>query len=157
SGGSADTRNNVENVFLPVGILAGTPVTIRVRAVALNGDGALGNGDPTDQHFALVAYNFAEGAVPPPRAIKDDFDGDGKTDLSVWRGAQSNWLIAKSSNGSLQSELWGAGYAPYNDVPVPGDYDGDGKYDVAVWRPSTGAWYSLNSSDGAVRVRQNGQ
>ena len=45
-----------------------------------------------------------------------------------------------SSNSSLTSLHWGGGYAPYNDVPVPGDYDGDGKTDIAVWRPSTGTW-----------------
>ena len=55
TGGSADVRNNVENVFLPVGISG--PVTIRVIAKTLNGDGILGNADTTDQHFALVVYN----------------------------------------------------------------------------------------------------
>ncbi len=148
SGGAADNRNNVENVFLPAGLPVGTPVTIRVRAVGLNGDGALGNGDPTDQHFALVAFNYTEGVLPPPHAVKDDFDGDGKTDLSVWRGALSNWLIVRSSNGTPQTELWGASYAPYNDIAVSGDYDGDGKYDVSVYRPSEGNWYIVRSSNG---------
>jgi hypothetical protein len=63
TGGAADTRNNVENVFLPSGIPAGTRVSIRVRATTLNGDGILGNADLTDQHFALVAFNFSEAAV----------------------------------------------------------------------------------------------
>ncbi len=57
TGGSADVRNNVENVFLPAGISG--PVTIRVIAKTLNGDGILGNADTTDQHFALVVYNGA--------------------------------------------------------------------------------------------------
>lgn len=55
TGGSADVRNNVENVFLPAGISG--PITIRVIAKTLNGDGILGNADVTDQHFALVVYN----------------------------------------------------------------------------------------------------
>ncbi|HEX8286674.1 MAG TPA: BACON domain-containing carbohydrate-binding protein [Pyrinomonadaceae bacterium] len=57
TGGSYDTLNNVENVFLPAGIPAGTNFTIQVSAASLNGDGRPGNGDNTDQHFALVAYN----------------------------------------------------------------------------------------------------
>jgi photosystem II stability/assembly factor-like uncharacterized protein/subtilisin-like proprotein convertase family protein len=63
TGGPADTRNNVENVFLPAGIPAGTQVSIRVKATALNGDGILGNGDFTDQHFGLVGFNFSESPV----------------------------------------------------------------------------------------------
>jgi hypothetical protein len=58
TGGSNSTIDNVENVFLPAGIPAGTLVTITVNAAALNGDGTLGNVDTTDQHFGLVGYNF---------------------------------------------------------------------------------------------------
>ncbi len=60
TGGSADVVNNVQQIRLPAGIAAGTPVTIEVRATALNGDGILGNADSTDQHFGMVAYNFSE-------------------------------------------------------------------------------------------------
>jgi len=58
TGGVADIRNNVEQVWRS-GETTGTPVTITVKATSLNGDGALGNGDTTDQHFALVVHNFA--------------------------------------------------------------------------------------------------
>jgi len=54
-GGSPDNRNNVENVYLPAGFSG--PMAIRVTGSAINGDGVLGNADPTDQHFALVVYN----------------------------------------------------------------------------------------------------
>lgn len=65
TGGSADTINNVENVFLPAGIAAGTNFSITVSATAINGDGIVGNADATDQHFALVAYNFSEASPNP--------------------------------------------------------------------------------------------
>jgi hypothetical protein len=55
TGGSADARNNVENVFLPVGVSG--KFTIRVIAANIAGDGVPGNADPTDQDFALVVYN----------------------------------------------------------------------------------------------------
>jgi hypothetical protein len=58
TGGAFDTLNNVEMVRLPPGTPGGTAATITVTAAALNGDGVLGNADLTDQHFALVVYNF---------------------------------------------------------------------------------------------------
>ncbi|MBX3299286.1 MAG: S8 family serine peptidase, partial [Acidobacteria bacterium] len=80
TGGTSDSIDNVENVFLPAGIAAGTQVTIQVTAAALNGDGILGNADSTDQHFALVGYNFQQQAAPVSKAVSD-FDGDGKSDV----------------------------------------------------------------------------
>lgn len=65
TGGNANTVDNVENVFLPAGIPAGTAFTIQVSATALNGNGILGNADNTDQHFSLVAYNFQEMSLAP--------------------------------------------------------------------------------------------
>ncbi len=62
SGGARDTVNNVEKLLLPAGIAAGTPLRIRVRASALNGDGVPGNAFMTDQDFALVCSNCE--AVP---------------------------------------------------------------------------------------------
>ena len=70
-GGTADIRNNVECVFLPPGT-AGS-IVVRVVASAIVGDGVPGNGDPTDQDFALFVYNVgpkarrsqAPGAVLP--------------------------------------------------------------------------------------------
>jgi hypothetical protein len=59
SGGTADTKNNVEQVWRS-GHTLNTNVSISVSAAALNGDGIIGNGDLTDQHFALVVYNFSE-------------------------------------------------------------------------------------------------
>jgi len=60
--GTADARNNVENVFLPAGITG--PFTVRVIAANLPGDGVSGNGDATDQDFALAVYNGAPTVQP---------------------------------------------------------------------------------------------
>ena len=76
--------------------------------------------------IALVGTPAPDGIVPA------DFDGDGDTDVSVWRPSNGFWYL----DGSPWKQ-WGS--SP--DVPVPGDYDGDGDTDVAVWRPSNGFWY----------------
>ena len=55
SGGSADARNNVESVFLPAGLQGPFEITILAENIA--GDGVPGNGDPTDQDYALICYN----------------------------------------------------------------------------------------------------
>jgi PKD repeat protein len=63
SGGAADIRNNTESVFLPAGATGAFTVTVRGSSIA--GDGVPGNGDTTDQDFALVISNASAGAVPP--------------------------------------------------------------------------------------------
>ncbi len=64
TGGAADTRNNIEQVWRSAGTGSGTPVTVTINAAALNGDGILGDADATDQHFALVAYNLNLSLAP---------------------------------------------------------------------------------------------
>jgi hypothetical protein len=64
SGGTADIRNNSESVFLPAGTSGS--FTITVRATNIAGDGVPGNGDTTDQDFALIVYNGNTGAPTSP-------------------------------------------------------------------------------------------
>ncbi len=55
SGGAADTANNVESVFLPVG-LSGT-FTVTVNATSINSVGVPNAAGDLNQDFALVIYN----------------------------------------------------------------------------------------------------
>ena len=74
-----------------------------------------------------------------------DFDGDGKTDLSVFRPSEGNWYLNRSTAGFTV-----IGWGLSADKLVPSDYDGDGKADAAIYR--NGVWYILRSSNGAADV-----
>ena len=82
---------------------------------------------------------------------------ESKADLAIWRGADTIWYIRPSATPNNPIlDLWGANYAPYNDIPTPGDYDGDGKADIAVWRKD-GTWYVKRSSNGTSLIQVHGQ
>ena len=74
-----------------------------------------------------------------------DFDGDRKTDLSLFNlnaGSDADFRIISSSNQLQSLWLWGTA----GDTPANADFDGDLKTDLAVYRPSDGTWYVLRSS-----------
>jgi hypothetical protein len=92
-----------------------------------------------------------------------DFDGDGKSDMTVVRntgGGQSGqitWFISNSSGAPVSTTRdWGIA----SDFFIPSDYDGDGKADIAVWRsgPPFGSYfYILQSGTNTLRFDQFGQ
>jgi hypothetical protein len=83
-------------------------------------------------------------ANAPAKNIVSDFDGDGKTDYSVFTPNSGAWQVESSSTNAFSSTPFGSS----GDKIVAGDYDGDGKSDYAVFRPSVGVWYILGSTRG---------
>jgi len=71
----------------------------------------------------------ARGLIP---GVVHDYNGDGRSELAVWRPSTGVWWV----HGVVTAQ-WGKP----GDVPVPADYNGDGRTDLAVWRPSTGTWW----------------
>jgi hypothetical protein len=95
----------------------------------------------TNWDIGTISYTIKatwSGGEPPRQGVDIvDFDGDGKTDIAIYRVSTGAWWIIPSSTGSPYGVGWGGSSS---DIPVPGDYDGDGKTDIAIFRVSTGAW-----------------
>jgi hypothetical protein len=72
-----------------------------------------------------------------------DFDGDAKTDISIYRPSAGEWWHRRSSDGSIPAVQFGTA----TDRISPADFTGDGLTDIAFWRESTGEWFVLRSED----------
>ena len=81
--------------------------------------------------------------VPARRLF--DYDGDGKSDVSVFRASENKWYILRSADSTVYQPV----FATAGDIPVPADYDGDQKTDIAIFRPSNAQWWYLSSIDGS--------
>lgn len=106
---------------------AGQNVQLKWRFGADDNTAGLGWNVDTIQ----VAGSYACSFTGPSVRSRADFDGDGKTDVSVFRPSDGNWYIDRSAAG-FTSIHWGTS----GDTLIPGDFDGDGKTDTAVFRPS---------------------
>jgi len=120
---------------LPEGANISTPAGANLRISYLGGSG-----------------NDVTITVTSSRRSPFDFDGDGKTDVGVFRPGAGTWYVLRSSDNAFVARQFGLG----TDSLVPCDYDGDGKTDFAVWRPSNGFWYVVNSGDGSFHATQFG-
>ena len=131
-------------------------ITIDSRGrVLIGGEFTLIN--PEAQSFGLIIY--AEQPIPRsylarlivPSSLTTgrthyDYDGDGKSDISVFRPATGTWYLQQSTVGFA-----GVQFGIASDKIVPADYDGDGKTDVAVYR--SGTWYLLRSQLGFTGIQ----
>jgi hypothetical protein len=159
-------------------ILDGTIATTRVappisRTVDFNGDNKsdyavarsasltaattwyiLTNGGTATATPFGVGVGFAGGDV----AVPADYDGDGKSDIAVWRplAVDSRFFILQSQTNTLRTLIFGQ---PGDDPTVTGDYDGDGRADPAVYRnnPTAGGqnyFYYRTTTGAANNINQ---
>jgi uncharacterized delta-60 repeat protein len=119
---------------------------------ALQSDGKiLASGYLTSSSLNRVIIRYEGDPVTqslPPKFC--DFDGDRKSDISVFRPSNGFWYWLNSSDNSFSAAQFGAS----SDKSVPADYDGDGKTDFAVFR--NGNWYILQSSNNSFSAQQFG-
>jgi FG-GAP-like repeat len=114
----------------------------------------------TDVALSRRTNNFSlySGSSALFSRTENDFDTDGRTDLSVFRPSVGDWFLQRSTQGFLAAH-WGIS----SDKPVPADYDGDFKTDIAVWRengygdPDRSYFFILQSSNNTFRQEQFGR
>jgi cell division septation protein DedD len=88
----------------------------------------------TDYEAVTCGYFAPPQPTPSPVPViidSGDYDGDGTSDIAVFRGSSGMWAVrgvTRTFFGTL------------NDRPVSADYDGDGTSDISIFRDSNGLW-----------------
>lgn len=118
---------------------AGDPNNITVkdqRGISRPQDGD-GNGAKRSDIGAFERYPTVDNKAP------FDFEGDGKTDVGIFRSSDGSWWYSRSLGDGFSVYSFGTA----SDIITPGDFTGDGKADIAIFRPSTGFWFIQRSED----------
>ena len=147
AGGKADTKNNVENVFLPAGVSGNFTVTI--TAANINSDGVPNDGSALDQDFALVVYNGTAASVAAYTPIAATYNGlfleDG--------GAELGRSGAISVNAALSGAYTARVQLGANSYSFSGTFDASGAATNTIVRKglsSLGVSLSISSFDNDV-------
>ncbi len=74
--------------------------------------------------------------IPTPQSLipiidSGDYNGDGTSDIAIFRGSSGLWSIRGVTR---------VYYGSSSDIPVSGDYDGDGSTDIGIFRGNSGLW-----------------
>jgi hypothetical protein len=167
---SAQTASHV-HAPAPIGMTVG--VAINLGSVGGTSGTVTGNCTitPTQlsqlrQHLGYVnvhSANFLDGEIRGQLGVARpvDYDGDGRTDLSVLRFpnvappgvSPITWYNLNSTTGAEIRSPWGNANT---DFPTPGDFDGDGRGDIAIYRAGASAglqsdFWILRSADNTFR------
>ncbi len=158
--------------------LAGSAVAVTQHVNDFNGDGKTDfsvvrntGGGPSGQVTWLTSLNGpgtyygADWGLATDFFEPADYDGDGKTDIAVWRSGAAGtaaFYILQSATSTFRLDVFGQ---TGDDPSVIGDYDGDGKADVAVYRSGVSSgdqstWYyrgSLSNPGGNITFVPWGQ
>ncbi|HEX6123851.1 MAG TPA: FG-GAP-like repeat-containing protein [Pyrinomonadaceae bacterium] len=138
SNGSPDSSFGTNGISI-----VGNTTDTSIYALALQPDGRI----------LLAGYDAGQVIVAryigDKRVTRFDFDGDGRSDISVFRPVDAVWYLNRSIQG-----FTAIAFGIPTDRTAPADFDGDGKTDITVFRD--GVWWLLKSSDLSVSVLQFG-
>jgi hypothetical protein len=82
-----------------------------------------------------------------------DLNGDGKTDVFMWRDTDKSWTVNLSTGTGFVQHRWTGAWG--SDGPIrTGDLNGDGKTDVFMWRDTDKAWTVNLSTGGGFAQRR---
>lgn len=156
------TRASVSAPWNPPVLVPGVNTVEDERSPSLSPDGSIlyfqsdraggfGNSPTFDLYSATRCSLYAASPCGVNRTVSD-FNGDGITDISIFRPSDGTWWVMESGTNTVSVRQFGTN----GDKIVPGDYDGDGRNDMAVFRPSTSTWWISRSSDSLFTVTQFG-
>ena len=142
------TRASTTSPWNPPVLVSGINSLEEDRIPGLSPDGSILYFDSTRAGGSGGFDLYSTTRVSVNRSSTADFDGDGRTDLSVFRPSDSTWWVLQSGTNTVRVRQFGAS----GDKIAPGDYDGDGRIDLAIFRPSTASWWILQSSNNSFSV-----
>ncbi|HEY0457626.1 MAG TPA: Calx-beta domain-containing protein [Pyrinomonadaceae bacterium] len=146
--GTAESSSDYQNASGEIVFLPGE--TSKIIHVNITGDREVENNETFRILLTAPVNATLEDSEASVNIVNDDargtvadFDGDGKTDVGIFRPSDGSWWYFGSSDVHTRVFTFGTG----SDVITPGDYTGDGKSDIAIFRPSTGEWFVQRSED----------
>jgi len=84
---------------------------------------------------------------PGDLPLAGDWNGDGRTEIGVFRPSNLTWYLDRDMDGKadVEVQVWGM---QAGDIPVTGDWDGDGVATPGYFRPSDASWRVFNDWTG---------
>ncbi len=142
TGGS--TANDVSQ-----GIAVNSNGRVAISGQALGTATIAGTTLPSTADTFLALYDSNTNHVQ----VQGDYDGDGKTDPTVFDPRTSTFYISRSSLGNIPDQFGQGSYFGGNPIPIPADYDGDGRTDPSVFDLRTATSYLSRSALGNVPIQ----